>query len=378
MDQTLYRPGQQYFWTRTCRGCGAVNAELGLAETAYLQAQQELESFVAENQTDSLNRQISENRNILDSLQSAKEEAILAVTGNDRDLRLNLFKKLIEADADATYATLDQQVQQQLDQLSLAYAAQSAARRQLEQARLLETQIQNGGDAAAATNALALQLLKARVFASDLTPAIKTPQIDSANSLPNIKQNPIENSLPADIQFSLENSGAAFTAAEQAADAAALATTLEAHIAALDDQIDSLSQQLLAGDTYQFLEEIGASEGAGSSSEASPLAMAIAASYNNLFEIGPLTQRQLGGDVANADSLSQIIEETNADIQQLEARLEAENGSQLQAIQQRDLAWNTFDTLSNQAVELNLERTAANSEVRLGTPAMRPTPQSIG
>ena len=60
------------------------------------------------------------------------------------------------------------------------------------------------------------------------------------------------------------------------------------------------------------------------------------------------------------------------EIQTLTAQREAETARELQLTQTRDLAWSTFNTLSSKVVELNLARTAANSEVRLGAPAVTP------
>lgn len=52
------------------------------------------------------------------------------------------------------------------------------------------------------------------------------------------------------------------------------------------------------------------------------------------------------------------------------AQLEAEGAKQLQLIQQRDLTWETYKTLSSKVAELNLTRAAASSEVRFGAPAV--------
>jgi uncharacterized protein involved in exopolysaccharide biosynthesis len=54
------------------------------------------------------------------------------------------------------------------------------------------------------------------------------------------------------------------------------------------------------------------------------------------------------------------------------AELEAETAKQLQLTQQRDLAWETYKTVSSKVAELNLTRAAASSEVRFGAPAVAP------
>lgn len=52
------------------------------------------------------------------------------------------------------------------------------------------------------------------------------------------------------------------------------------------------------------------------------------------------------------------------------AKLETETAKELQLIQQRDLNWETYKTLSSKVAELNLTRAAASSEVRFGAPAV--------
>lgn len=54
------------------------------------------------------------------------------------------------------------------------------------------------------------------------------------------------------------------------------------------------------------------------------------------------------------------------------AQLEAETAKQLQLSQQRDLAWDTYKTLSSKVSELTLTKAAASSEVRFGAPAVAP------
>jgi uncharacterized protein involved in exopolysaccharide biosynthesis len=61
-----------------------------------------------------------------------------------------------------------------------------------------------------------------------------------------------------------------------------------------------------------------------------------------------------------------------AELRTLKVQLEVETARQLQLTQQRDLAWETFKTLSNKVAELNLTRAASNSEVRFAANAVPP------
>jgi uncharacterized protein involved in exopolysaccharide biosynthesis len=59
-------------------------------------------------------------------------------------------------------------------------------------------------------------------------------------------------------------------------------------------------------------------------------------------------------------------------LQQLQAQVEAEQAAYRQIVQRRDLAWDALKALSTKQAELRLERAAANTEVRLGAPAIPP------
>ena len=134
--------------------------------------------------------------------------------------------------------------------------------------------------------------------------------------------------------------------------------------------------------------------------DASEIAATAAALYPALFDLGALARLSdsaspenalMQAGVAQSQQLLQLqglealpglstattaltaaIDQLETEIQTLTAQREAETARELQLTQARELAWNTFNTLSNKVVELNLARTAANSEVRLGAPAVAP------
>ncbi len=98
---------------------------------------------------------------------------------------------------------------------------------------------------------------------------------------------------------------------------------------------------------------------------------AIVEKYRNLFAVGTLIQSGTP-DQDEVDPLQTTIHELEEELQLLRSQLEAETSAEQRLSQQRDLAWNTFDTLSNKVAELSLERTAVNREVRLASPAVMP------
>ncbi|MFM7584965.1 MAG: hypothetical protein ACKO9F_19875 [Caldilinea sp.] len=79
---------------------------------------------------------------------------------------------------------------------------------------------------------------------------------------------------------------------------------------------------------------------------------------------------ELPGYTTAATELTTAIDKLEQEIQALTAEREAKQARQLQLTQARDLAWSTYNTLSNKVAEL--ARTASNSEVRFGAPAVEP------
>ena len=101
-----------------------------------------------------------------------------------------------------------------------------------------------------------------------------------------------------------------------------------------------------------------------------PLLLAGTEQAQELLQLQGL--EELPGYTTAATELTTAIDKLEYEIQALTAQREAEQARQLQLTQARDLAWSTFNTLSNKVAELALARTASNSEVRMGTPAVEP------
>jgi uncharacterized protein involved in exopolysaccharide biosynthesis len=368
----------------------SVQREQAGVERRYLDAQESLEGFIGASRMASLNRQLETERALLESLKLSQISTASAVLERDLNARLDLFNRLVDAEVRPSLALVEQQTNQNVQVVADLLAVRSQIQQALGQARTLRAQVNSGGDAAAATNGLALQLLKAQVFAST-SPA-------SAMALPNSLQLNIDATSPA-------------TVAEQQMDIDALITALEGYLSQLNDQIDQIGQDILANDSYKFVDEltsrgftlssaqppalsviIGGTDGTPSveiereeiaQSEGS-LSQAIAVSYENLFGLGLLTHQARtaglasGGSTVISDEMADTMRQLEANIQQLSAQVEQEAATQRQLTQQRDLAWTAYETLNNKVVELNLARSAANSEVRLGAPAIPPVKPILG
>ena len=362
----------------------SVKSEQAGVEQRYLDVQEALEDFIAASQIESLNRRLETDRALLESLKLGQISAASAVVDRDLNARLDLFNRLVDAEVNPSLALLEQQTVQNVQRVADLLAVRSQIQQALGQTRTLQAQVASGGDAAAATNALALQLLKAQVFAST------SPS--SAMTLPNSLQLNIAATAPV-------------TVAEQQADIDALITALEGYLTQLNSQIGLLGEDILANDSVQFVSELtergftlssslppdlAAENGSAADTSAadvvteevsqseSSLSQAIVTSYESLFGLGMLTNqaRTAGvipeGSIPSADDLAYTMTQLEQDIQRLSAQLEREEAMQRQLTQQRDLAWTAYDTLNNKVVELNLARSAADSEVRLGAPAIPP------
>lgn len=282
--------------------------ELEGAFSIYLDAQTAYESYIAESRVDRLQRQITEKITLRSNVQLGRD-ALLAAT----PLGAN--------------QVISSSVQAELDHLTQLYSRRSMAQVQLSQARNLTTQLEQADPASSASNLLALQLLKAQVFAQ---PAVASGQ-------------------PLAVDLSLDLPALNADAAALATDARTLVTTLEAYLAWLDEQIAVASNTLSNEPNFAHLEHIGGEAAAA--------------------ETGP---------AAALDSLEQRLAQLDQEIQSLRSQLAAEQATERQLNRQRDLTWNAYDALSNKLAELNLARTSANSEVRIGAQAVAPAQPEPG
>jgi len=328
----------------------SVQAELEGAAAANQAALTALQTYTATSPIDTLQRQIDEKVLLRDSLQLGRNTILDTITVQDHTARVNLFTELTNAQSNGMLAVVTEQSLARSSELNRLFTDRNAAKKHLEQARALQEQIRVGGDAAAASNRLALQVLKNLVFAGTSPESfIFTGEVDAPPS-----------------------------AADQEADVQALITALEQHISELDATIADESQSMTAGEGFQFLDQLAVggitSPAADSSTAQTELEAAIARSYADLFAIGKMAQwSQVTGGAQAEDPLAGMMEELDRSIQSLRAELVAEEAQLQLLIQQHDLAWNTYSALSSKAAELGIERSSSNSEVRLGSPAIPPS-----
>ncbi len=363
----------------------SVQSEQAGVEQRYLDVQEALEDFIGDSQIESLNRQLETDRALLASLKLGQISAASAVIDRDLNARLDLFNRLVDAEVNPSLALLEQQTSPECTE-RLPICSPSAARSSRRWGRL--------------------EHCKPRLPQGGMPPRQPMPWPCSCSrprsSPPHRRHR--RWLCPISLQLNIAAT-APVTVAEQQADIDALITALEGYLTQLNRQIDRLGEDILANDSVQFVNELtergftlssslpsdsAAETGAATDTSAveigtevvaqaeSSLSQAIATSYESLFGLGALTNqaRTAGvipaGSIAAGDDLAHTMTQLEQDIQRLSAQLEREQAIQRQLTQQRDLAWTAYDTLNNKVVELNLARSAANSEVRLGAPAIPP------
>ena len=350
-----------------------------------------------------------------------ERESRLAVLRRDRNLRERLFNTFVQAEADSRLAVFNEQVSEKLSDLSQAYGRRDRYQKFLVDARAMLAQVKQGGQASAASNSLALLLLKAEIFAAS-------------------------GGLPGDLQLQILASPSEITADQQEADVTALISVLENQLALLDDEIHQLSEALLQGTGYTFLDELDPE--AWTLTGAVPLTATVASlsdlvaqsglaedslsakileRYVDLYDVGlmarlaeqvdegtPLFDRiqqlypalfekdpwmELTSDLPEETELTKIGREEAQRLLDLEgidellgftveeepltqqiALLEKEvrelqaDISRLQSLKQdlehsRDLVWQTYSTLSTKETELAIASQSLDSEVRFAVPA---------
>lgn len=346
---------------------GAVSDELEQANTRYAQTQENLEQFMIENRIGQLSRAIDERQTLVDDLQ-AKKLAIIQTQLNlqqrEQELRFALFDKLHAAEVNSTMAVLDEQVARNQQDLAWLDEEHRRIERFRDRAQVLREQIEATGDAAVDSNALAIEMLKGQLYAA-IGPV----------------------SLDVTAYGSQVVDGERLSARDQAEDMAGLVLALDAYMERLDQEIEDASETLLSGEKIAYLDRIAvdeltlpallaqdaATESENTVADRGPLSVAISDMYAALFSSNNLADTEKNSALAvTTAAFSDEIGQLEEEIQQLRSELEAERSRERQLVQQRDLAWNAYDTVAKKLTELNLERIAINSIVRMG--GLAPTP----
>jgi hypothetical protein len=215
---------------------------------------------------------------------------------------------------DSISAVADQQVQYGISKLEQAYKDKLQAELFLNSVNSMRESIQKGGDGAAASNALALTLLKTQIYAA----------FEGSNTVQ------VQN-LPEAMGTTIST----VNAVSMVADLDALKAALNSRAAQLDTSIAALSQSIQNGSDISYL-----GNAVALSSASAPVEKTIA-------------------------EAEQKIRDLNASINTLTAR-------ETELTKARDLAWQSYSALETKGMEMSVAAQTTGSEVVFASMATPP------
>ncbi len=412
----------------------SVEESLIAAQSDYDSVQKKLEAFVATNRSDELSRQVAIKEQIVNTLQEGEKDILAKLTQDVIESRRDIVQTVLQFQADnqkllfsaeqqgqqdllhsyidakfsTQLAVFQEQVKRGMQLLQDYYATSRRTETVLESAKILRQQIADGSETVEGGSVLTLQLLKLQAFtnlAEQTTQASTSVDhadlnrnadnavvVDSAEAASTAVVQPVQVQLDlpdaSPLQLQL-NANAKISKTDALVDIDSLIAVLEGRVTSLNAQISSLSDRLLKGDNYTYLqpqlpsdsglaEAIQAQNGVLLSEVSTTARVPISDSTSHIIaQLLPalsLPELQDASSLygTNDVSLSGATEQIENEIRELKSQLETEQAKQKELNQQRDLAWSTFTTISNKVAELRLSRAAAGSEVRFAAAAVAP------
>lgn len=277
----------------------------------YQEAQADYEEFTTNNKIDHLNRRIEELQKVIQGLS---------------ENRVILVNSLITTQSQMLQEAYNQQAEDIKQQLVQAYEQRRRVDQLLLDTQNMLDQVRRGGEGAAASNALALTLLKAQVFAA---------------------AGGIEN-----IQF--QTSPSEMTAGAMITDLESMIAVLESRRDSLDKQVKSLSEQLLVEQTT------------------SPIQSTLAGEAQKVIQSAE-GMETLSLSFPLDSPLERQIEALEQQVRNLQTQLDQETARKQELTRARDLAWTTYDSLVTKEAEMAITIKTSSSEVAIASIA---TPDS--
>ena len=300
------------FAPNSAQQLASITEELAQAQQAYGAAQQELEAFVATNESRALEQEIN-----------------------------------------ARVAVLEGHFDSQIQRLNENRATRRRLGRIIAAVQSLQAQIGAGGEAGLVSNTLAIQLLKveAYVMAAKIAPPMKTQlpltlpgaesKRDERGNLNSLTSLVLDFDDSPDLSLDVNFRDASTDAASQQTDLESLEQALRNWLAGLDESIVAQGANLLGNGS------LGASAPPGPEASSAPAFDADATIFPGFGD-------HYGG------------------IRSLEARLEAMGKREEQLASQRDRLFTALDVLRNKESEFRLAAAVSQPELRLVSPAVQP------
>ncbi len=397
---------------------GSVNAQLTQAQQTYAAAQAKLETHLATSKLDALVRQsdvVSQTLKVLnagqvdalnryvDGLVESYQKIADAYLTAQSDNQVFAFNKEQEGQRARMGAMFDAYNAAQIDtitgqndrnraQLRMYYDQWLRTNSLLGAARTLRSQVSGDNAVDTSSTALALKVLQVQMVNAA---AVAPPPVNSLYLTDGQlrQQEVIEGThqlqQPNVLQLQLD-SVSNISPPELRAQLDATISSLRRNSATLEDSITKLSQDLLSGNNMKDLNSTIPAN--------SPLVASITDNYAELFQMGIfsgtnlelqdnasiLTAGQAQADLfmklggsellptagSPAPPMGATITQLDEQMRTLQEQIEVERARTLEFTEQRDLARESMNTLSNKQAELQLARAAANSEVRLSSLAV--------
>jgi uncharacterized protein involved in exopolysaccharide biosynthesis len=302
-----------------------IKLQTTVAQETFDAAQAALEAHIRQNQEVAISRQINETQILIDNLVATRDQALASALNKQTQVPLFVF----DTQAQAPLFLLQQQVDDLKTQISQAYTDKRRVDQLRQDAENMRFQVQLGGDGAALTSALALEMLKVQAFATSGGLGELTIQTE-----------PISITAPAMLT-----------------DLDGLVSALEDQLDILDDDISSLTTQL--DSTLAVLETKNAS-----------LEEQAAASVQSVLDLDGL-ESLLSLNIESS-SIGQKILELEQVVRDLQAESAHEQSIQEQLTRERDLARSTYVSLATKEAELSIATQTKGSQVALGSVSAPP------
>ncbi len=304
------------------------------AERDYTKTQTALEQFIATNQIRSLNRQISDLQQSRDNLYKRHLSII--------DLGLATQFDLAKGQSEDYVTTMLAQRQSVIEQQE-DHARKLFAFYQVRQISLDELLVD--------TQALKEQVASNKSVPGNLGDALAVLTA-RMSAFKRVDQPGLQLTDLTSLQDAPQNYGA---------DLDALIKQIQIEDDKTSKQLETLSQELLKGDNYKYPGVVA--------DVSDPLYQAEIKRIEAMMELKSLDKVFPQYETR---PLYQMIKQLDTEVDQLSAKLEAEQAKQKGLISQRDLAWEAYQTVERKLVEIQVSEQAPASEVRFAVQALPP------
>jgi len=307
---TAYTNKINTIYNSSSNATDAIIKETSTAQEDYHKAQDDFVNFTQNSKLDEMKRRIEELQTVLKEYYGIRANMQVAAAKQDQDPR---------------QAILTEQTKNYTEQLGQAYTDFRQTQLFINSTNDLMNQVKQGGPSAAASNALALTLLKTQIYA-----AFKGSATLQIQNLPESMGTVLSSVKSENMLTDLES----------------LLTVLTNRESELQKTIDTLTQNIQTSDKLPF-----------SSDQAS-----LDNRYHNLASNSSTTMPN------ELSPLNRVIADLELEQRDLQSQVASDTGKLQELTRTRDLAWDSYSNLVSKQAELALQKTSG-LEVTVGSTA---------